>query len=131
VRYLLDSDVCIPFLKGSDAQLRDRILALEEEEGALCSVVRAELAFGARHSRRVDSNLKRVTELFEMFRSMPFDDAAADHYGVVRAQLEQSGTPIGGNDLMIASIALAGDLTLVSRSVSEFRRVAGLRIERW
>jgi tRNA(fMet)-specific endonuclease VapC len=131
VRYLLDSDVCIPFLKGSDAQLRDRILALEEEEGALCSVVRAELAFGARHSRRVDSNLKRVAELFEMFRSMPFDDAAADHYGVVRAQLEQSGTPIGGNDLMIASIALAGDLTLVSRSVSEFRRVAGLRIERW
>ena len=131
VNYLLDSDVCIPFLKGSDDALRDRILGLPPGEAMLCSVVKAELLYGARHSQRVDANLRRVAEFFSMFESAPFDDAAAEHYAVVRAHLERSGTPIGGNDLMIAAIALAADATLVSRNDREFRRVSGLRVERW
>ena len=131
VIHLLDSDVCIPFLKGADKALRDRILAMPEDELALCSVVKAELIFGARHSRQVDANLERLAEFFGLFRSLPFDDAAAEHYGMARAILERGGTPIGGNDLLIASIALAGDATLVTRNVGEFGRVAGLRVERW
>ena len=38
---------------------------------------------------------------------------------------------IGVNDLMIAAIALAADLTLVSRNQDEFQRVAGLRLTSW
>ena len=62
---------------------------------------------------------------------MPFDDRAAEYYGVVRAQLTESGRPIGPNDLMIAATALASDATLATRNEREFRRVAGLRVEVW
>lgn len=37
----------------------------------------------------------------------------------------------GGNDLMIAAIALAHDLTLVTHNGDEFRRVPNLKVEDW
>ncbi|KAM3113165.1 hypothetical protein [Phormidesmis sp. 146-33] len=63
--------------------------------------------------------------------SLPFDDFAATTFGVVRAQLESLGTPIGAYDLQIASIALANNLTLVTHNTGEFSRVEGLKLEDW
>jgi tRNA(fMet)-specific endonuclease VapC len=87
--------------------------------------------FGVRKSRRVAENLDGFRRLLEPFVSLPFDDRAADHYGIVRATLEQAGTPIGANDLLIASIALAHDCRLVTRNCREFERVVGLTVEVW
>ena len=64
-------------------------------------------------------------------RSVAFDDAAAQAYGTIRADLEQAGRPIGPNDLMIAAITLASGLTLVTHNTDEFQRVPGLTIEDW
>ncbi len=63
--------------------------------------------------------------------SLSFDDAAAEYYGQLRADLTTKGTPIGGNDLLIASIALANHLTLIMHNVREFERIAGLTIGDW
>lgn len=62
---------------------------------------------------------------------MPFDEAAAVIYGDIRAYLDKQGTPIGGNDLLIAATALAGELILVTRNIREFERVPGLKLEDW
>jgi tRNA(fMet)-specific endonuclease VapC len=129
VSLLLDTNVCIAFLNGRDRGVRDKLLALDPEAVQLCSVVRAELLFGARNGTRVDHNLKRLQEFFAAFASLPFDDAAAEHYGIVRAQLGRA--PIGPNDLMIAAIALANDQTLITRNQAEFHRVPGLRVVSW
>jgi tRNA(fMet)-specific endonuclease VapC len=66
-----------------------------------------------------------------LFPSLPFDDEAAEHYGRIRAELTTEGTPIGGNDFLIAAIALANGLTLVTHNTREFARVTGLTIEDW
>ena len=63
--------------------------------------------------------------------SVPFDDLAADVYGRIRADLERRGQAIGPNDTMIAAIALANGLTVVSHNRAEFSRVSGLLIEDW
>ena len=76
-------------------------------------------------------NIEGFDLLLKPFRSLPFDDAAANQYGVVRALLERAGTPIGANDLMIASIALAQDCVVGTRNTREFQRVPGLRLESW
>jgi tRNA(fMet)-specific endonuclease VapC len=128
---LLDTNVCIAYLNGADEAVRDRLLAWSNDELVLCSVVKAELSYGARNSGRVAENLDRLDRFFEPFRSLSFDDRAAERYGEIRAQLRQRGTPIGGNDTMIAAIALAADATLVTRNQDEFRRVVGLRVEVW
>ncbi len=111
--------------------LVERLAALSPAQIFSCGVVRAELMFGARKSQRVDANLEGYERLLRPFESLPFDDEAANHYGLIRALLERAGTPIGNNDLLIAAIALRGDFILVTRNHREFSRVPGLRVEVW
>ncbi len=127
---LLDTDVCIAFLNGKDRKLQRRMLE-GADELVLCSVVKAELWFGAEASARVAANHERLGAFFSTFDSLPFDDAAARLYARVRAELRREGTPIGPNDLLIASICLANDLTLITRNRREYDRVAGLTVESW
>ncbi len=127
---LVDTNICIAWLKGEKA-VRAAWLALDPDELMLSSVVRAELLFGARLSRQVAANLARLEALFSAMRSVAFDDDAAGHYGLLRAQLTAQGRPIGPNDLMIAATALAHDATLVTRNQAEFSRVVGLRVVAW
>ena len=87
--------------------------------------------YGAYKSARRDANLALLAKFFDQFVSLPFDDASAEAYGRLRAELARRGTPIGPNDLMIAAIALAYDLTLVTHNTAEFSRVPGLRLEDW
>lgn len=129
--HLLDTNICVAFLGGSDRAARRRLLDLPVQSVALCSVVKAELLYGARNSGRVEHNLARLARFFAPLRSLPFDDDAADRYGVLRAQLRRECRPIGGNDMMIAAIALATDSTLVTRNEREFAAIAGLRLVTW
>jgi tRNA(fMet)-specific endonuclease VapC len=99
---LLDTNICVAYLNGTDAAVKKRLLALSPDEVALCSVVKAELLYGARASGRVEQNLARLDAFFAPFASLSFDDDAADRYGVIRAQLRRDGTPVGANDMMIA-----------------------------
>ena len=125
---LLDTDVCIAFLNGKEPTLQ-RLFSTAGDELRLCAVVKAELNFGARSSEKVSENLLRLRPFFAAIDSLDFDDAAAEQYWVIRAQLKRAGTPIGPNDLLIASIALAHDASLATRNVREFARVPALRLE--
>jgi tRNA(fMet)-specific endonuclease VapC len=127
---LLDTNIWIAFLKR-DRSVLARLRETSATEIRLCSVVKAELLYGARKSQRVHENLRTLETLFGLYESLAFDDEAAHRYGMLRAQLERDGKPIGGNDLLIAAIAIALDLVVVTRNEREFRRVPGLRLERW
>ncbi len=129
--WLLDTNVCVALINRSDEQAAARLLEHPPGSVRLCSVVKAELHFGVQNSARLAENLQRVEIFCRAFESLPFDDDSARHYGIVRAQLRREGRPIGGNDLMIASIAIANSHVLVTRNAREFSRVAGLEVERW
>jgi tRNA(fMet)-specific endonuclease VapC len=78
--------------------------------GFICSVVKAELYFGAYigayNSARKEENIAILENLFKGFSSFSFADRAARIYGDLRARLAAQGSPIGPNDLMIAAITL-------------------------
>lgn len=128
---ILDTSVCVGWLTAQDLGVKRQLASLRPDEVSLCSVVKAELLYGARASAKVRENLEKLATLFALFPSLPFDDAASEQYGAMRAQLRRAVTPIGGNDMLIASIALAADATLVTRNEQEFRLVPGLRVEVW
>jgi tRNA(fMet)-specific endonuclease VapC len=116
---------------GQASNITIKLAAAAPGSVLLCSVVVAELLYGAHRSARKTQTLSQVQAFCRPFQSLAFDDRAAEEYGRVRAHLAALGTPIGPNDLMIASIALANGLTLVRHNTSEFGRVPGLKLEDW
>jgi tRNA(fMet)-specific endonuclease VapC len=129
--YLLDTNACIQVLNLSSPRLVKHYVEAGPEQINLCSTVKAELLHGARKSQRATENLALLHEFWGPLRSLPFDDLCADHYGLIRSSLEREGTPIGPNDLMIAAVAKAHDLVLVTHNTREFSRVLGLQLEDW
>ena len=131
MRYLLDTNVCVVYLNGRSSSVRDRLLATPAGEIAVCSVVKAELFYGAFRSNNLKRTLERQQAFLSRFTSLPFQDEAALLAGGIRAKLASAGTPIGSYDLQIAAIALANNLTLVTHNIREFERVDGLQLEDW
>jgi len=130
MRYLLDTNILSSLIRDPQGRIAERIKVVGEH--AICTniVVAAELRYGAakKASPRLTEQVDAVLGVIEI---LPLELPADEIYGSIRTQLELAGTPIGGNDLIIAAHAITLDLTLVSDNEREFTRVAGLRIENW
>lgn len=128
---LLDTNACIQLWQRKNLTVRRHFVQHSPADIALCSVVKAELLFGAHRSEQKECNLQLLQQLFAPLYSFEFDDNAAEHYAKIRADLTAQGRLIGANDLMIAAIALANKATLITHNTGEFERVQGLLIEDW
>lgn len=129
--YLLDTNVCIRLLNNSSPTVTRRLAAQQPENIFLCTIVQLELYYGAYHSAQPEQNLAVLERFFSQFYILALDCQSAKIAGQIRAQLAVRGTPIGPNDLQIAAIALANNLTLVTHNSNEFGRVDGLQMEDW
>lgn len=129
--WLLDTNAWIVYLKSPQSPIRARLQKLQPGDVVLCSVVKAELLYGAEKYGNRERRLNILRELFAPYVSLPFDDAAAAQYGRIRHELEKAGAIIGPNDLLIAAIAAANNHTLVTHDTAEFSRVKGLALEDW
>ena len=128
---LLDTNACIQLWQRKNLTVRRNFVQYSPADIALCSVVKAELLFGALRSEQKARNLQLLQQLFAPLHSFEFDDNAAAHYAEIRADLTAQGNLIGANDLMIAAIARANKATLITHNTAEFSRVQGLLIEDW
>ena len=131
MRYLLDTNVCIEILRGRNPGLRQRLETAGFDQLRLCSIVWAELHCGACLLPNPEQEIRRIEVAFGGWQRLPFDDAAAERYGEIRARLQRAGRLIGANDLLIAATALANGLTLITHNTDEFKRVEGLAVEDW
>jgi tRNA(fMet)-specific endonuclease VapC len=130
MRYVLDTNSCIYALKGR-GRVVERMREHLPAEFAVTTITLAELWFGAHKSTRRAVARREVDAFLEPFRVLPFDREAAETYARVRSDLERIGRPIGERDQLIASIALALDLTVVTHNLGEFTRVPDLKVEDW
>ena len=86
---------------------------------------------GAEKSQAREKALTTLQEIVGSIQVVPLTEAAGQHYGQIRADLERVGLPIGNNDLWIAAHARSEGWTLVTNNEREFARIAGLQIENW
>jgi tRNA(fMet)-specific endonuclease VapC len=129
--FLLDTNVCVQYLRGKNALVRQRLAASPTPEVCLCSVVLSELYIGALRSADPIKNRQQVDQFAAPFSSLPFDDDAADVCSRIRHHLESQGLPIGPYEVQIAAIALVNGCTLVPHNTRDFSRVPGLSLEDW
>jgi len=131
VKFYLDTNICIYFLKGMYESVRTRLLEKHPDEIKICSIVKAEILYGGEKSIRKDENLKKIEEFLLPFEIISFGDSESISYAGIRSDLEKRGEIIGPNDLLIASTVLANNGILVTHNVKEFSRVRELRLEDW
>jgi tRNA(fMet)-specific endonuclease VapC len=127
--FMLDTD-SVSFALRGQGRVAERILEHAPSELAISSLSLAELRYGAalRRSRRLSTLIDTFVASVPV---LPFDEAAADRFGVVASVLRAAGPPIGPFDTLIAAHALARGCVLVSGNARHFSRVKGLRTESW
>ena len=128
--YLLDTNILSDLIRNPFGPVAQRIEAVGAKAVCTSIIVAAELRYGCakKGSPRLQA---RVEDILAIIPVLPLEVPADADYGRQRAQLEASGQPIGGNDLLIAAHALALGLTLVTHNTREFSRIAGLQVEDW
>jgi tRNA(fMet)-specific endonuclease VapC len=117
-------------VRNPQGRVADRLKAVGEQNICTSIIVAAELRYGTtkKASPRLTAQVEAVLSVID---TLPFDSPADEIYGSIRTQLESVGTPIAGNDLLMAAQALALGHTLVTDNDQEFSRVDGLRVENW
>ncbi len=131
--YMLDTNILIYLIKHQSAKIIDRINALMPEDQLCMSFITyVGLCKGAEGSDRKAAVLNSLAALVaEIPVNYSISIRLCQHYARHAARLKRLGTPIGGNDLWIASHALAESATLVSHNVRELARIDGLMLEDW
>ena len=127
--FLLDANIIAEVVRNPDGPAAHKF----SSDPTVCQtsiIVASEIRYGV--ARKPESKgAKRALALLGELAVIPFEAPADRHYGELRTRLEQAGTPIGANDMLIAAHALALDCVLVTGNEREFRRVPGLKVENW
>lgn len=129
--YILDTCVCIEIMRGRFPNTVRLMKQACPDSFRVPFMVEAELLTGAQKSKHPRATQLCVEQFLEPFQRIGFDSNAARAYARARAHLERQGKKIGPNDLIIASIALANNATLITENVHEFARVPSLMVENW
>jgi tRNA(fMet)-specific endonuclease VapC len=128
--HLLDTNVISRLMKEPSGVSATRLSDVGDDRVCTSTVVACELRFGAalRGSPRLTHAVERVLAAIPV---LPLEQPADEHYASIRHDLQSRGTPIGPNDLLIASHARSLGLTLVTENEDEFCRVRDLTVENW
>jgi tRNA(fMet)-specific endonuclease VapC len=130
MRFLLDTNIMSDLVRHPRGRIADRIESVGEQQICTSIIVAAELRYGA--AKKASEGLMRQLEVVLSAVDVLALEAPTDSvYGELRARLEQTGSPIGANDLLIASHALALGLTVVTDNERDFARIDDLRVENW
>jgi tRNA(fMet)-specific endonuclease VapC len=130
MRYLLDTNIVSDLVRNPQGKVAQHIRKVGEVQVCTSIIVAAELRYGAakKASSRLSAQLEAVLGALEV---LPFETPADAAYGSLRSRLEQTGRPIGANDLLIAAHALALGYAIITDNENEFARVEDLRLENW
>jgi tRNA(fMet)-specific endonuclease VapC len=135
MRYLLDTNIVSDLVRNPQGKVARHVRTVGEKHVCTSIIVAAELRYAANKKRadkkgspRLSSQLDAVLAVLEV---LPFETPAGATYGLLRTRLEQAGTPIGANDLLIAAQALTLGYVIVTDNEREFSRIKGLRLQNW
>lgn len=130
-KIMLDTNICIYILNNKPRDIKSHFDKYELGEIAISAISVAELFFGVEKSRFKESNTLALHAFLAHLQVLEFGSKEAGAYAKIRADLERRKTLIGAMDMLIASTALANDLTLITNDSKDFKRVVGLRLENW
>ena len=129
MKYLLDTNICIYFLKGQ-FDLYRKIQDIGEDNCLLSEITVAELKYGVENSAQKEKNRKNLEAFQSKFGILPIFPAL-DIFAKEKSRLKAKGKILDDFDLLIGSTAICNGLVLVTRNIKDFDRLEGIVIEDW
>lgn len=129
MKYLLDTNICIHFLRGNfnlDEKFRKKGIS----NCAVSEITLAELIYGAENSSNIEKNHLLIESFVRNLTIIPIVDCIY-LYGSEKARLRKAGKSIGDFDLLIGTTAISSDLIMVTENISEFERIKDIKLENW
>jgi tRNA(fMet)-specific endonuclease VapC len=128
--FLLDTNICSAHIRRPSGLMHRFV----QHTGRLFvpTVVLAELYVWA-YQRPDPAEFLAAIAVFLKYdvEVLGFDEVSAEHFGRLKVELQRVGITVSPMDLLIASVALAHDLTLVTHNTDDFRDIPNLRLEDW
>jgi tRNA(fMet)-specific endonuclease VapC len=128
--YLLDTNAVSHYIANLPPQVRRKLESAGSSAVAISAVTEAELRYGVARKPGATRRRASVESFLANTEIFPWDSAAAQAYGLLRAEQERKGRPLSVEDLMIAAHALSLGLVLITNDQA-FRFVEGLKTEDW
>lgn len=128
-KYLLDTNVCIFFLKGK-FRLNEKLKKVGIDNCCISEVTLAELKYGAECSDRVAENIKMIDDFSKEVTIVPIFNALSI-YAKEKAKLRKTGTLIDDFDILIGATAVANNMVLVTENEKHLVRISKIKIENW
>ena len=129
--FLIDTNICIYIINDHPPEVIQKFREIGIGNIYISSITVSELQYGACKSKQIKKHLKRLDEFLIPFEIISYDESAANYYGRIRSYLEKQGNVIGPFDMLVAAHALSENLTLITKSEKEFKRVKSLKVENW
>jgi tRNA(fMet)-specific endonuclease VapC len=127
--YLLDTNT-VSYLIKRHPQVTQHLLAVPMHSVCISAITAGELAFGLAKRPEAVALKAAVSEFLRRIEVLPWDDAVAQTYGTLRAQLQNNGTSLAALDMQIAAHAKHINATLIS-SDKAFKQITTLTIQDW
>lgn len=128
-KYLLDTNICIFFLKGK-FDLDQKIGKTGFENCCISEITLAELKYGAECSNRIMENMKLIDDFAKEITIIPIFNAL-DIYAKEKARLRNSGHLIDDFDILIGATAVANNLVLVTDNQKHLIRISKIKTVNW
>lgn len=129
MKYLLDTNICIYFLKGK-YRLKDKFDQVGFENLYISEITIAELKYGAEKSEHAVKNRRIIQKLSNQFKQIPIFNSL-DIFAREKARLKKEGKIVDDFDLLIGATAIANDMTLVTNNEKHFDRLEKIKIDNW
>jgi tRNA(fMet)-specific endonuclease VapC len=128
--FILDTDICIYWLKGNE-RIEKKIIQTGFANILITVITECELYYGAFKSARREQNLSVIRELKRKIQTFHTSEGISYIYGELKSDLEKKGQTIDDADLLIASIVLEKNATLVTNNMEHFKRIPVLKVVNW
>lgn len=128
-KYLLDTNICIFYLKGR-FNLNTKVELVGFENCFVSEITIAELKFGAENSELIEKNREVVTNFLSIFQIIPIF-GSLDIYAKEKVRLRKIGYLIDDFDLLIGATAIANELVMVTNNTKHFARMENIVLEDW
>lgn len=129
MKYLLDTNICIYFLKGGFGLL-EKFDKIGFENLYISEITIAELKFGAAKSNRPSKNKVVIDEIVNRFKQIPIY-SSLDIFAEEKARLRKDGNIVDDFDLLIGATAIANEMVLITNNKKHFDRLRNIKIENW